>query len=112
MGPRYGALSLSTGAARRYRDSDRWISSIICDGAGNERRDLAMRPSSFRWVDCIQRGYLIVLGPSYLRRAHGHAIYYRADRDLHSTCVTDVETVPVRRCVSTPNNYTVREVVL
>lgn len=58
-------------------------------------------------VDCIQRGYLIVLGPPYLRRAHGRAIYHRADRDLYSTYVTDVETFLIQRCV-----ITIREAVL
>lgn len=77
--------SLSTGAAWRYRDSDRWISSIICDAVGISRDCDATVVASYG-VDCIQRGYLIVLEPSYLRRTaprHLLPCRWRSGFDVH-----------------------------
>lgn len=56
----------SAGAARSYRDSDRWISSIICGGIS---RDCEATVTLVGVVNCIQKAveYLIVPGPSYLR---------------------------------------------
>lgn len=74
--PREVPLCSVAGAARSYRDSDRWISSIICGGS------IAWPSSRVKVVNCIQEAR--VLNRSRVP-PYGYAIYYRADRDLYST---------------------------
>jgi len=69
-GPRTGPRTLSTGAVRLSRSRPLDISdNSRRGGTAAGYRVTAGRSSLRGGVDCIQHGYLIVLGPSYLRRA-------------------------------------------